>query len=118
MYYQPGEHVAEGEGGVILGVLDDDVEPGKDFRDVSNSVLKTDDENLQNNEEEKVCSQPNGENNVSSQINEENYVNTNPDGEDDDSESGEEEFTPSTWNRDLTPSRSLLKSPETKSVSS
>ena len=36
---------------------------------------------------------------------------------DEDSESGEEEFTPSTWNRDLTPSRSLLKSPESKSVS-
>ena len=35
----------------------------------------------------------------------------------DDSESGEEEFTPSKWNRDLTPSHSLLKSPQNKSVS-
>lgn len=34
-----------------------------------------------------------------------------------DSESGEEEFTPSTWNSELTPNRSLLKSPETNSVS-
>lgn len=35
----------------------------------------------------------------------------------DDSESGEEEFTPSKWNRDLLPSRSLLMSPENRSVS-
>lgn len=32
-----------------------------------------------------------------------------------DSESGEEEFTPSQWNSDLTPSHSLLKSPQNKS---
>ncbi|XP_068217634.1 uncharacterized protein [Palaemon carinicauda] len=37
------------------------------------------------------------------------------DGCSDDSESGEEEFTPSRWNRDLTPSHSLLKSPLNKS---
>lgn len=34
-----------------------------------------------------------------------------------DSESGEEEFTPSKWNSDLTPSHSLLKSPQNRSVS-
>lgn len=34
----------------------------------------------------------------------------------DDSESGEEEFTPSKWNRDLLPSRSLLMSPENRST--
>ena len=34
-----------------------------------------------------------------------------------DSESGEEEFTPSQWNSNLTPSHSLLKSPQNKSVS-
>ncbi|XP_042217271.1 uncharacterized protein LOC121862920 isoform X3 [Homarus americanus] len=32
-----------------------------------------------------------------------------------DSESGEEEFTPSKWNSDLTPSHSLLKSPQNRS---
>ncbi|XP_045606681.2 uncharacterized protein [Procambarus clarkii] len=32
----------------------------------------------------------------------------------DDSESGEEEFTPSKWNCDLTPSHSLLKSPQNR----
>ncbi|XP_076053836.1 uncharacterized protein LOC143032750 isoform X2 [Oratosquilla oratoria] len=44
-------------------------------------------------------------------IEEEDEVGDNSDA----SESGEEEFTPSTWNRNLTPSKSLLKSPESKS---
>ncbi|KAK7081545.1 hypothetical protein SK128_002379, partial [Halocaridina rubra] len=39
------------------------------------------------------------------------------DGGSEDSESGEEEFTPSQWNRDLTPSHSLLKSPQNRSSS-
>ncbi|XP_066975005.1 uncharacterized protein [Macrobrachium rosenbergii] len=73
---------------------------------------KHDGEDLQETKPGEECQQSNYTLDV---IEEEAEDGDYDDGCSDDSESGEEEFTPSKWNRDLTPSHSLLKSPQNKS---